>query len=101
MELLLLCGTAFAIPFALAAALAPTQRRLTVIAALGVVLAIIVFGFGYVSAPTTNEPPCRYCSEFLGRWFNPGFTAFFLALGVAWWVAGAVLGQAARLVVTR
>jgi hypothetical protein len=89
----------FGLPFAVAAAigffLVSTPRRYGILVGLGVAAAVGLLVVSYLSAPT--EPgSCSDCEEFLGRWWEPGFTSFFLVLLLAAWAAGLVVGAALR-----
>jgi hypothetical protein len=80
------------IPFFVALALMLLLRRRSVVVALGFVLVpIVLFALGYLTADETPGS-CSDCGEYLGRWWEPWVIAIFAFVGVATRTIGAGLG---------
>jgi hypothetical protein len=103
LELLYLLGVlgvlAFALALVLAYALRPTSPlRVTLFLAGGFAVAGALFLWGFVSAPTDGYPEgCSDCSEWLGRYWEPGLVIFFSLLNLAGWFVGSLTGLAVRI----
>jgi hypothetical protein len=75
------------------------RKRLYLLLAAGLVLAIGVVLYAYFSAPPDAQHDsigCSDCEQFLGRWWEPGFVAFVVVIGYVTWLAGVGCGLGMR-----
>ena len=88
-------GLTFALSLVVGVLFARGRRRLLVSVALGVVLALLYFPIAYALA---GEEPgaCSDCGHYLGRWWEPWFVALIAAWNYVVWLAGLIMGAAAR-----
>ena len=93
-------GLAFGLSFMVGLLFARDPRRLLVSVALGAVLALLYFPMAYAFA---GEEPggCSDCGHYLGRWWEPWFVALIAAWNYVVWLAGLIVGAAARHLRTR
>jgi hypothetical protein len=92
---LVLIGIPAAVAFLLALLLGGDRRAAAAVVALGASTAAALLIVGFVTAPTERD--CSDCEEMLGRFVSPIFM-FLVLVGLTGWLAGAVLGIAARRV---
>ncbi len=90
---------AFALGLALAFWLRPTSApRLALFVLVGLLVPAVLFSAAYLSAPTDDYPEgCSDCTEWLGRYWEPGYVIFWSFLNLGGWFLGAVIGLAARI----
>ena len=88
--------------------LATGSRRIAFLLAVGIVLAVALFGLAWLVSPASAEEAgnsCSDCSQWLGRFWEGGLVLFLLGFElVGWWVgvlAGAALRRRVRAARTR
>jgi len=85
------------IAFVLALGLGGTWRRAGALVLLGLGLGVAWLVVGYFSATPSGQPrDCSDCSDYLGRWWEPGFAVFVIGLTSFAWVFGALVGASIR-----
>jgi hypothetical protein len=71
--------------------------RLAPVAVLGLVLAGLFFLTTFLQAPTDTSPEgCSDCSEWLGRWWEPGFVLWIITVNLFAWSIGMMAGALAH-----
>jgi hypothetical protein len=90
-------GAAFALSAVLVAIIGRSGLRLAVIAVLGLVLAGLFFLTAFLQAPTDTYPEgCSDCSEWLGRYWEPGFVLWIIIVNLFAWSIGMMAGALAH-----
>ena len=78
----------------------PSIKWLAFVCAVPVVLAAGLLFLAWHNAPTTYpEGGCGECEHAYGRWWEPQFTVFVLAVPVMCWILGALVGLWVRAIV--
>ncbi len=93
---LLAGGGAFVVALVIGFAFGTTGGRLSLVAALGVVLAVALFVMAAVSAPDERPERCSDCSEWLGGWWEPVLVITLLLINLLAWMIGATVGSLVR-----
>jgi hypothetical protein len=72
-------------------------------AALGIGLGFSIVLWAYYSAPPSSAPynGCSDCENYLGRWWEPNFVIFMVAIGYIFWLFGIAAGVWVRRLVRR
>jgi len=74
-----------------------TLRRTAGLLLLGVGLGLALLVVAYFSAtPSDQRRDCSDCYAYLGRWWEPGFAVFVIALALTPWALGVLLGSGIR-----
>jgi hypothetical protein len=74
-----------------------TWRRTGALVLIGLGLGLAFLISGYLNATPSDQPrDCSDCSDYLGRWWEPGFAIFVIALTFAAWVLGVLVGASIR-----
>ena len=94
----LLWAVAGLLGFALALLVGTSWRRTGVLAFLGVALGLAWLVAGYfLSTPSDQPRDCSDCSDYLGRWWEPGLALFVVGLASTAWVLGVLVGRSIRV----
>jgi hypothetical protein len=81
----------------LGVALGGTWRRTAGLLLLGVGLGLALLAAGYFTAtPADQRRDCSDCYVYLGRWWEPGFAVFVIALALIPWGLGVLVGSGIR-----
>ena len=88
-------GLASALSFTVGVAFLRGRRQLLPGTALGLVFALLYFPVSYAVAGS-EQGACSDCGYYLGRYWEPWFVAFIAAWNYIVWLAGLLVGAAAR-----
>jgi hypothetical protein len=81
----------------LGVALGSTWRRAAALLLLGFGLGLALLVVAYFTAtPSDQRQDCSDCYVYLGRWWEPGFAVFVIALALIPWVLGVFVGSGVR-----
>jgi hypothetical protein len=100
MAVLLLGGLGLALGLLAGLLFGPGGRRVAVLLAAGVVLALAYFAIGWAIAPASAEEAgdgCSDCGYWLGRYWEAGLVLSVGVLNLLGWAVGVVAGAAMRL----
>jgi uncharacterized membrane protein len=90
-------GAALLVSGILVALVGRTGVRLALVAGLGLVLAGAFFLWAFLEAATDTSPEdCSDCSEWLGRWWEPGFVLWIITVNLFAWSIGMMAGALAH-----
>jgi hypothetical protein len=90
-------GAALLVSGVLVALVGRTALRLALVAVLGLALAGLFFLWAFLEAPTDTSPEgCSDCSEWLGRWWEPGFVLWIITVNLFAWSIGMMAGALAH-----
>ena len=93
---LLAGGAAFVAALVVGFAFATTDRRLLLVLATGLALAIALFIAAAVSAPSERPERCSDCTEWLGGWWEPALVITLLIINLITWTIGATIASFLR-----
>jgi hypothetical protein len=94
-ELFFLFGFSFVLGLVAATLLASSRRRVVLLLALGVALAVAYFALAWLTAPASSEEAdysCSDCSQWLGRWWEGLLMLFIIGWNLVGWCLGVLAG---------
>jgi hypothetical protein len=97
MFFLVIFAAPFGVGFVLSALLARTITRGLALCVLGLLVAAGLFFGAYLLSDTERPSSCSDCEELWGRWWEPGYAAFWATCFLGFWVAGIIAGRFAAL----
>jgi hypothetical protein len=98
-ELFFLVGFGFVLGLVAATLLASSRRRVVLLLALGVALAVAYFALAWLTAPKEAGDSCSDCSQWLGRWWEGGLVIAIIVWNLVGWCVGVLAGAALQRLV--
>jgi hypothetical protein len=97
-ETLVWLGGPFLFGLVLGALLGRGPRSLAGLVALGALVGFLLVLLAYLQAPRIYDG-CSDCEQYLGRWWEPVFVGFIVAVGFVTYLVGIGVGALGRAVV--